>query len=142
LSWLRLIALAALAVIVLAPGLEHPLGAVAGAWALLARLVLRSAQDRATRFAVAVQEQFDQQVLDLLPAVAPPPAWEQVHQQARHRPRDTGDGWYPIHPQADPAIATLIAQRSSTGFLLGHCPRGGCDRRYGREGERTRGASS
>jgi hypothetical protein len=110
-----LVALAAPVVIVFTPWLEHPLGAIGGGWALAARLVLRPAQDRATRFAVAVQEQFDQQVLDLIPATAlQSPAWEQVHQQARHRPSDPGSGWYPVRPQVAPAIAVLIAQRSST----------------------------
>src|SRR5579859_7949035 len=46
-----LIALAAPLVIVFAPWLEHPLGAIAGGWALAARIVLRPAQERAIRFA-------------------------------------------------------------------------------------------
>jgi hypothetical protein len=110
-----LVALAAPVVIVFAPWLEHPLGAIAGGWALAARLVLRPAQDAATRFAVAVQEQFDEHVLGLLPATAlQPPAWEQVHQQARHHRGDPGTDWYPVRPQVAPAIAVLIAQRSGT----------------------------
>lgn len=110
-----LVALAAPVVIVFAPWLEHPLGAIAGGWALAARLVLRPAQERATRFAVAVQELFDQQVLDLLPAAAlQTPAYEQVHQQARLCRGDPGPDWYSIRPHVASAAAALIAQRSST----------------------------
>ena len=53
------IALAAPVVITFAPSLEHPLGAIADLWVTAARLVLRPAQERSTRFAVAVQEIFD-----------------------------------------------------------------------------------
>jgi hypothetical protein len=110
-----LVALAAPLVIVFAPSLEHPLGAIAGGWALAARLVLRPAQERATRFAVAVQELFDQQVLDLFPAAVPrPPAYEQVHQQARRCRSDPDPEWYSVQPSVEPAAAALIAQRSST----------------------------
>jgi hypothetical protein len=110
-----LVALAAPLVIVFAPWLEHPLGAIAGGWALAARLLLRPAQERATQFAVAVQEQFDQQVLDLPPAAAPQsPAYEQIHQQAHRRTTDPDPDWYSVHPDVAPAAAVLIAQRSST----------------------------
>jgi SMODS-associating 4TM effector domain len=68
-----LVALAAPVVILFAPSLEHPLGAIGGGWVLAARLVLRPAQERATRFAVAVQELYDGRVLGLLPAAAPQP---------------------------------------------------------------------
>ena len=89
----RLIALAAPVVIIFAPSLEHPLGAIAGVWVLASRLVLRPAQERATRFAVAVQEMFDQQVLGLPPATASrPPAYEQIHQQARRCRGRSGPG--------------------------------------------------
>lgn len=110
-----LIALAAPLVIVFAPWLEHPLGAIAGGWALAARIVLRPAQERATGFAVAAQELFDQHVLGLLPAAAPqPPAYEQIYQQAHRRTADPGTGWYSVPPAVAPATAALIAQRSST----------------------------
>lgn len=60
-----------------------------------------------TRFAVAVQELFDQQVLGLTPAaVRRPPAYEQVHQQARS---DPGPEWNSIQPYVAPAAAALIA---------------------------------
>jgi len=107
------VALAAPVVIIFAPSLEHPLGAIGGLWVLAARLVLRPAQERATRFAVAVQEMFDQQVLGLLPTTAPrPPAYEQIHQQARHCAGDPDSGWYSVQPHVAPAAAALIAQRS------------------------------
>jgi hypothetical protein len=110
-----LVALAAPLVIIFTPSLEHPLGAIAGGWALAARLILRPAQERATRFAVAVQELFDQQVLGLLPAMAlQPPAYEQIHQQARHCNGDPGTNWYSVAPRVASAVAALIAQRSST----------------------------
>ncbi len=109
-----IVALAAPLVIIFAPSLEHPLGAIAGGWALAARLILRPAQERATRFAVAVQELYDQQVLGLLPAVSLPPAYEQIHQQARYRRGGPGTDWYSVQPRVTPATATLIAQRSST----------------------------
>ncbi len=107
------IALAAPMVIIFAPSLEHPLGAIGGVWVLAARLVLRPVQERATRFAVAVQEMFDQQVLGLLPATAlRPPAYEQIHQQARRRAGDPDPDWYSVQPHVAPAAAALIAQRS------------------------------
>lgn len=110
-----LVALAAPLVIVFAPWLEHPLGAIAGGWALAARLLLRPAQERTTQFAVAVQELFDQQVLDLLPAAAPqPPAYEEIHQQAHRRTADPGPDWYSVLPDVAPAAAALIAQRAGT----------------------------
>jgi hypothetical protein len=108
-----LVALAAPVVIIFAPSLEHPLGAIAGAWVLASRVVLRPAQERVTRFAVAVQEMFDQQVLGLLPATAPPPpAYEQVHQQARRCQHNPDPDWYSILPQVPCGPAVLIAQRS------------------------------
>jgi hypothetical protein len=108
-----LIALAAPVVIIFAPSLEHPLGAIAGAWVLASRLVLRPAQERATKFAVAVQEMFDQQVLGLLPASTPKqPAYEQIHQQARRCRSDPDPAWYSVRPQIPPGPAVLIAQRS------------------------------
>lgn len=110
-----LVALAAPVVIIFAPSLEHPLGEIAGAWVLAARLVLRPAQERATRFAVAVQELFDQQVLGLLPATGSrPPAYEQVHQQARRCKGSPDPDWYSVQPQVPPGPAVLIAQRSGT----------------------------
>jgi hypothetical protein len=110
-----LVALAAPAVITFAPSLEHPLGAIAGAWVLASRLVLRPAQERATRFAVAVQEMFDQHVLGLPPASASrPPAYEQVHQQARRCKSAPDPEWYSVRPQAPPGADVLIAQRSGT----------------------------
>ena len=110
-----LVALAAPVVIIFAPSLEHPLGAIAGAWVLASRLVLRPAQERATRFAVAVQEVFDQQVLGLPPATASrPPAYEQVHQQARRCKSAPDPDWYSVRPQVPPGAAVLIAQRSGT----------------------------
>jgi hypothetical protein len=110
-----LVALAAPAVILLAPWLEHPLGAIGGGWVLAARLVLRPAQERDTRFAVAVQELYDQRVLGLLPAAVPqPPAYEQVHQQARRYHGDPDPDWYSVRPDVAPGAAALIAQRSST----------------------------
>jgi hypothetical protein len=108
-----LVALAAPVVIIFAPSLEHPLGAIAGAWVLTSRLVLRPAQERATRFAVAVQEMFDQQVLGLLSATAPqPPAYEQIHQQARRCRGNPDPDWYSVRPQVPFGPAVLIAQRS------------------------------
>jgi hypothetical protein len=108
-----LVALAAPVVIIFAPSLEHPLGAIAGAWVLASRLVLRPAQERATRFAVAVQERFDQQVLGLLAASTPqPPAYEQIHQQARRCRSDSDPDWYSVRPQVPSGPAVLIAQRS------------------------------
>jgi hypothetical protein len=108
-----LIALAAPVVIIFAPSLEHPLGAIAGLWVLAARLLLRPAQDRATRFAVAVQEMFDQHVLGLLPATAPrPPAYEQIHQQARRCSGRPDPDWYSVQPHVRADAAVLIAQRS------------------------------
>lgn len=110
-----LVALAAPLVIVFAPWLEHPLGAIAGGWALAARLFLRPAQEWATQFAVAVQELFDQQVLSLLPAASlQPPAWEQIHQQAHRRTADPGPDWYSVLPDVTLAVAALIAQRAGT----------------------------
>lgn len=110
-----LVALAAPVVIIFAPSLEHPLGAIAGAWVLASRLVLRLAQERATRFAVAVQELFDQQVLGLPPAAAArPPAYEQVHRQARCCKSAPDPDWYSVRPQVPPGAATLIAKRSGT----------------------------
>jgi hypothetical protein len=109
-----LVALAAPVVIVFAPWLEHPLGAIGGGWALLARLAIRPAQERATRFAVAVQELYDQRVLGLLPASAlPRPAYEQIHDQAQRGGQPDPD-WYSVRPDVAPAAAALIAQRSST----------------------------
>jgi SMODS-associating 4TM effector domain len=108
-----LVALAAPVVIIFAPSLEHPLGAIAGAWVLASRLVLRPAQERATGFAVAVQEMFDRQVLGLLPARTPqPPAYEQIHQQARRCRSDPDRDWYSVRPQLPSGSAVLIAQRS------------------------------
>ncbi len=110
-----LVALAAPVVIIFAPSLEHPLGAIAGAWVLASRLVLRPAQERATRFAVAVQELFDQQVLGLPPANASsPPAYEQIHQHARRRKTAPDPDWYSVQPPVPPGAAVLIAQRSGT----------------------------
>jgi hypothetical protein len=110
-----LIALAAPAVILFAPSLEHPLGAIGGGWALAARLVLRPAQERATRFAVAVHELYDQRVLGLPEAAAPQlPAYEQIHQQARRCAGNPDPDWYSVGPRVAPATAALIAQRSST----------------------------
>jgi SMODS-associating 4TM effector domain len=110
-----LVALAAPVVILFAPSLEHPLGAIGGGWVLAARLVLRPAQERATRFAVAVQELYDQRVLGLLPAAVPqPPAYEQIHQQACRRAGVLDPDWYSVRPDVGPAAAALIAQRSST----------------------------
>jgi len=108
-----LVAAAAPVVITFAPGLERPLGAIAGAWVLAARLLLRPAQERATRFAAAVQEMFDQYVLGI-PAVAVsrPPTYEQIHQQARRGKRSCDTGWYSVRPSVGPAAAVLIAQRS------------------------------
>ena len=81
------LALAAPLVIVFAPGLEHALGAVASAWLLLTRWAIRPAEDRTTRFAVAVQELFDQHVLGLMPATGPrPPAHEEIHRKAKQCP--------------------------------------------------------
>lgn len=108
-----LVALAAPVVIIFTPSLEHPLGAIAGAWVLASRLVLRPAQERATRFAVAVQEMFDQQVLGLPPTSTPqPPAYEQIHQQARRCRSDPDQDWYSVRPQVPSGPAVLIAQRS------------------------------
>jgi hypothetical protein len=110
-----LIALAAPVVILFAPWLEHPLGAIGGGWALAARLVLRPAQERSTRFAVAVQELYDQRVLGLQVAgPPPPPAYEQIDQQARRCAGNPDPDWYSVGPQVTPAAAVLIAQRSST----------------------------
>jgi SMODS-associating 4TM effector domain len=110
-----LVALAAPVVIIFAPSLEHPLGAMAGAWVLASRLVLRPAHERATRFAVAVQELFDQHVLGLPPAAASrPPAYEQVHQQARCCKSAPDPDWYSVRSQVPPGAAALIAQRSGT----------------------------
>jgi SMODS-associating 4TM effector domain len=108
-----LVALAAPVIILFAASLEHPLGAVAGGWVLAARLVIRPAQERATRFAVVVQELYDQQVLGLLPAVPQPLAYEQIYQQARRWGEPDPD-WYSVRPDVAPAAAALIAQRSST----------------------------
>jgi len=110
-----LVALAAPVVILFAPSLEHALGALGGGWVLAARLVLRPAQERATRFAVAVQELYDQRVLGLPPAAVPqPPAYEQIHQQACRRAGAPDPDWYSVRPDVGPAAAALIAQRSST----------------------------
>ncbi|MDQ2812355.1 MAG: S-4TM family putative pore-forming effector [Actinomycetota bacterium] len=110
-----LVALAAPVVIIFAPYLEHPLGAIAGAWVLASRLVLRPAQERATGFAVAVQEMFDRQVLGLPAARTPqPPAYEQIHQQARRCRSDPDRDWYSVRPQLPSGSAVLIAQRSGT----------------------------
>jgi hypothetical protein len=110
-----LVALAAPVVIIFAPSLEHPLGAIAGAWVLASRLVLRPAQERATRFAVAVQELFDQQVLGLPRATASrPPAYEQIHQHARRCKTAPDPDWYSVQPPVPPGAAVLIAQRSGT----------------------------
>jgi hypothetical protein len=109
-----LVALAAPVVILFAPFLEHPLGAISGGWVLAARLVLRPAQDRATGFAVKVQEMYDQQVLSLLPTAAPPPALEQIHQQAQRFSGIPDPDWYSVRQDVSPAAAALIAQRSST----------------------------
>ncbi|HLJ99316.1 MAG TPA: S-4TM family putative pore-forming effector [Streptosporangiaceae bacterium] len=110
-----LVALAAPVVILFAPSLERALGAIGGGWVLAARLVLRPAQERATRFAVAVQELYDQRVLGLPPAAVPkPPAYEQIHQQACRRAGAPDPDWYSVRPDVGPAAAALIAQRSST----------------------------
>ena len=108
------VALAAPVVITFVPPLEDPLGALAGAWLVAARLVLRPGEQRATRLAVAVQEMYDQHVLGLMPATAlRPPAYEQVYQQARRCPGSPDPGWYSVPPHVSAGAAVLIAQRSA-----------------------------
>lgn len=108
------LALAAPLVIVFAPGLEHPLGAAASAWLLVTRWAIRPAEDRTLRFAVAVQELFDQYVLGLMPTTGPrPPAHEEIYRKAKQCSGNPDPDWYTVDPRVDPAAATLIAQRSS-----------------------------
>jgi hypothetical protein len=110
-----LVALAAPIVIIFAPALEHPLGAIAGGWVLASRLVLRPAEERATQFAVAVQEAFDQEVLGLPNATRSRlPAYEQIQQHAGRCKAAPDPDWYSVQPQVPPGAAVLIAQRSGT----------------------------
>jgi hypothetical protein len=106
---------AAPVVITFAPGLERPLGAIAGAWVLAARLLLRPAQERATRFAAAVQEMFDQYVLGIQAVtVSRPPAYEQIHQQARRGKHSCDPGWYSVRPPCSSPSAQVPSGRGGS----------------------------
>jgi hypothetical protein len=107
------VALAAPVVIAFAPSLEQPLDALAGAWVLAARLVLRPAEQRAVRLAVAVQEMHDQHVLGLVPTAALRlPAYEQVCQMARWCAGSPDPDWYSVPAHVNAGTPVLIAQRS------------------------------
>jgi hypothetical protein len=109
------LALAAPVVIYFAHGFDHVLGATAGAWILVGRIVGIRRSRSALRNAVAVQEIFETDVLGLPanPALGRPPAEEEIARLARRQRRPVNPEWFNETVVLPTPANILIAQRSN-----------------------------
>jgi len=106
-----------------APDIAEFLGAFAGLWIFVSRVLLVPWRDKWRLMGARAQEMFDCNVLALEwnPALADPLAHEDIHAAARRAKRKTikkrkpwrvGD-WYPTNTDADWPKSVLICQRSN-----------------------------
>lgn len=109
------LALAAPFVIYLTPDVDHLLGALAGGWVLIGRMIGIQYERRALRSAVAIQELFETGVfaLPVNPALSRPPAEEEIAELARRQRHSADLSWFSDAAQLRSPADVLVAQRSS-----------------------------
>lgn len=111
-----LLALVSPVVFFLMPSIGPLLGAVAGAWVFVSRLLVCPARDRCRQKGAIAQEMFDCEVLGLPwnDSLAARLSEEEIHSASRGaRSLDAVRDWYPADIDASWPLSVLICQRSN-----------------------------
>lgn len=100
--------------VLLEPQVLPLLGAAAGAWIFISRILLQRVEDKYRNLGARAQEMFDTNVLDIEwnDALARPVAEEEIASASRHEKPEV-DPWYPATDGASWPADVLICQRAN-----------------------------